>query len=59
MGMAMVGRVYPRPFVSKQRRGSMWKVTWCDAGNQVWYREFVSWNRAVYFATTGKQPYGI
>ena len=56
MGMATVD-VYPRPRVKAW--GNMWRVTWCDVYNQVWYRDFISWRRALHFATTGREPYFI
>lgn len=56
MGMALV-KAYPRARL--RRVGNMYRVTWAEVDNSVWYREFVSWARAMYFATTGKEPYGI
>ena len=44
---------YPRPKVRKVY-DTMWRVTWADVHNTVWYRDFYRWETAVRYAITGK-----
>lgn len=39
------GDVYPVPRIRKIN--GMWRVTWCDVHNRIWYREFYSWRDAM------------
>jgi hypothetical protein len=52
MGMAIT-RAYPRPEVRKVY-GNVWRVTWCDISNRVWYYDFFEWRAAINYAIGAK-----
>jgi len=44
-------QTYPVPVVRKNKHSNMWRVTWADTYNSVWFCEFYEWRAAIRYAT--------